>query len=186
MKIFVIALILSAFSLNVYAFNSASCSNLIYNNGWWRKYPALGIGETGMNKMFKATSHGSSGSSNWSTQATTAATDPGVSTKSSQSSTQSVSSWGPCSLVGSAEDMRKLRDLYYAQNKDGILKELAQGSGEHLEVMSFFGRCDSNKQKEFNSTMQGNYLNLIKEVRDDKKFMDKFDHYLSGLNCRLS
>lgn len=186
MKSFIIAVILAAFSVNVYALNSSSCSSLIYNNGWWRKYPALGIGETGLNKMFKTTSHGSSGSTDWSSQSTTAAIDPGVSTKASQSFTQSVSSWGPCSLIGSADDMRKLRELYYAQNKDGFLKELAQGNGEHLEVMAFFGRCDAKKQKEFNRAMQGNYLNLIQDVRDDKKFMDKFDYYLNSLECKVS
>ncbi len=185
MKAFIILAILSVFCSNVYAFNSGSCSSLIYNNGWWRKYPDLGIGEKGINLSIKATSRGSSGSSNWSTQGTTASTDPGVSTKSSQSFTQSISSWGPCSLIGSAEDMRKLRDLYYAQNKDGVLKELAQGNGDHLEVMAFFGRCDMKAQKEFNTSMQKNFGNLVIEVEDNKKFMDKFDQYLASLNCRV-
>lgn len=179
-------MIFAAFSANVYAINSSACSNLIYGRGWWRKYPAMGIGEAGLNKMTKTTSNGTFGSSDYSSQATTAALDPGVSTRATQSSSQLTSSWGPCSLLASAAEMRQLRELYYAQNKEDFLRELAQGNGEHLEVMAFFGRCDMQKQTNFNESMQSNYINLIQEVQDDKKFMDKFDQYLENLQCRVS
>lgn len=186
MKRFIIAMIFTAFSANVYAINSSACSGLVYGKGWWRKYPGLGVGETGLNNMTKTTSNGTFGSSDYSSQATTAALDPGVSTKSSQSSTQFSSSWGPCSLLASGEEMRHLRERYYAQNKDDFLKELSQGHGEHLAVMAFFGRCDREKQNLFNEFMQSNYAELIEEVQDDKKFMDKFDQYLVNLECRIS
>ncbi len=82
--------------------------------------------------------------------------------------------------------MRKLRDLYYAQNKDQFLKELAQGNGQHLEVMAFFGRCNQSTQKQFNSVMQSHYADLILESNDEKKFMDKFDiHLEKDLNCTI-
>ncbi len=82
--------------------------------------------------------------------------------------------------------MRAFRDLYYAQNKEDFLKELAQGNGDHLEVMAFFGRCDPKEQKKFNLTMQEHYSDLIPESNNDKKFMDKFDSYLErDLHCKL-
>lgn len=187
MKLFLILAILSAFSANVYALDSARCSSFVYGNGWFRKYPGLGMGEAGMNNMTRTTSKGSTikGTSDYSSQFSTASTDPGVSSKATQSFTQSASSWGACKLIGSAQELRELRELYYAQNKDDFLKELAQGNGGHLEVMAFFGRCNMEAQSEFNSTMQGHYGELIQKVQNDKEFMDKFDSYLQTLNCQI-
>lgn len=188
MKKLFMVLIFTAFSANVYAINSGACSNLIYGRGWWRKYPGMGIGEAGINNMTRTTSKNSTlvGTSDYSSQASTASVDPGVSTKVTQSQTQSTSSWGPCALIGSAEEMRKLRDMYYAQNKDEFLRELSQGKGEHLKVMAFFGRCQKTAQEKFDSVMQSHFSELVQESQDDKKFMDKFDEHLQNdLGCSL-
>ncbi len=168
--------------------NSSSCTNFVYK-GWWKKYTAFGIGEAGFNNMIKTTSRGSwlYGTTDYSGQSTTSSSDPGVWSQASTSQTQSTSSWGPCSLLADASELRKLRDLYYAQNKDSFLKELAQGQGQHLEVMAFFGRCTNTSQSEFNTKMQKHYSDLVPEIGNDQKFMDKFDSYLkTDLNCQIS
>lgn len=188
MKKYFTLVILSGFFSNVYALNSGACTSLVYGHGWFRSYPALGIGETGINNLTKTTSKGSTikGTTNASAQSSTASTDPGVSTRMTQSQTQSTSSWGACSAFASSQELRQLRDLYYVQNKDEFLKELAQGNGQHLEVMAFLGRCDQSRQKLFNATMQSHYSDLILESQDDQKFMNKFDAHLEkDLNCKL-
>jgi hypothetical protein len=165
------------------------------NNGWWKKYKPvtfkykprdkseLGILFSTSDYTSQASTQNGVGSTS---ESTTSLLDPGYTSNNITSIPQITSSWGACSLFGSYSDMRNFRDMYFAQNKDEFLKELAQGNGKHLEVMAFFARCNTENQNVFNSTMQRHYSELIIFSKNNKIFMDKFDSYLiTDLHCNL-
>ncbi len=132
------------------AFDAAKCSKLL-NGGFYKTYKYQGI-DAPSSKATK--DHGSTqGSSEVSTESSTAVLDPGHWSKYSTYGVQSTSSWGECSLLG-LQKLREERELYFVQNKDEILREVARGRGEHLRVLATYTLCQDQSYEAFGVSLQ--------------------------------
>lgn len=158
MKFVVIVLGLLMSVVNASAIDMAKCSALL-NKGWYKTYEYAGIDQP----LTKATKkHGmSKATSVTSTEGSTASLDPGYTTNVSTSQTQGISSYGDCSLIGRLE-IKERRDLYFAQNREEALKEVALGGGEHLRVIGTYSLCDNDKMDEFQKMLQSKMKELLK------------------------
>lgn len=132
------------------ALNQNACSRLL-NNGLYKKYEYGGVDQP----LTKATKrHGASkGSSATSTEGTTALLDPKYWSNVSTSETQSTSSTGECNLFG-LNQLKEQRELYFLQNRDELIADIAKGQGEHLQVLASYSLCDDDKVELFNKRMQ--------------------------------
>lgn len=155
--------LLLAYSTAASAINQAACSKLL-NDGLYKKYEYGGIDQP----LTKATKkHGLSKSTSvTSTEATTALLDPKYWSNITTSETQSTSSYGPCSAIA-LEHLRKIRNLYIAQNKDEVFNQISLGQGEHLNVLAVMSLCESKSLKKFNQSLQGKMKDFIFHT-DDK------------------
>ncbi len=133
-----------------FAINRSACSGLL-NDGWYTKYKYQGV-DYPVTKASKELGS-PKGSTKLFSESTTASLDPGYATNVSQSSTQTTSFWGPCNPIA-LKELRENREKYVAQNKDEVLKEIAIGRGEHLEVLAAFSLCDAVAVPEFVSKLQ--------------------------------
>jgi hypothetical protein len=145
------------FTFTAHAINMSGCDNLM-NDGWYKKYKYQGIDQP----LTKATKdHGSSaGSSRATTERSTATLDPKYSSNVTTSQTNFTSSRGPCGAIAMNE-IRETRDLYIAQNRDEMLKEIAVGHGEHLNALASFSFCDKTSYGHFAAQMQAHAADFI-------------------------
>ena len=95
------------------------------------------------------------------------------------STTSYVSSTGPCSMLGSVENSRK---VFFAQNFDKILDDFSKGSGEYAQSFAFMNGCSHEVQIMYPRLMQKNFINLLNSYNSDQpeqtfqKLMDYFNH----------
>jgi len=128
------------------------------NKGWYKKYEYQGINQPATKATKK---HGSSKAPFvLSTEASTASLDPKYSSNVSTSQAQYTSSWGPCSALA-LNTLKTERDLYFAQNRDEVLREIARGQGEHLEVLAAFSLCDQSATNLFAQQTQQNMVPFL-------------------------
>lgn len=147
---FYFVLLIAIFPLTSIALDHAACSRLL-NNGLYKKYEYGGIDQP----LTKATKrHGSSkGTSATSTEGTTALLDPKYWSNVSTSETQSTSSTGECNLFG-LNQLKEQRELYFSQNRDELIADIAKGYGEHLQILASYSLCDEDKYHLFNNKLQ--------------------------------
>lgn len=163
-KPFLVGITLLFTSSLCFAIDQAACSKLL-NNGLYKTYKYGGIDQP----LTKATKdHGISKSTSvTSTEGSTASLDPKYWSNVTTSETQSTSSWGPCNAIGMNDaDIKRNRALYIVQNKDEVIKEIAQGGGEHLKVLATFSLCDKSAYDSFSKTLQVGTAQFI-EMKDD-------------------
>lgn len=150
------------YSSSSMALNQQACSRLL-NDGLYKKYEYGGVDQP-LTKAVKR--HGSSkGSSATSTEGTTALLDPKYWSNVSTSETQATSSTGECNLFG-LNRLKEQRDLYFAQNSDEIMAEIAQGRGEHVSVLASYTLCDQDKFETFGRALQMKMKDFISEEQD--------------------
>lgn len=145
------------------------------NDGMWKKYKWGGIGESNANAITAETrsSGPTTATSRISTEGTTALSDPVYYTNVSRSQTQSLSSWGDCSLFA-LQERKEQREQYVRQNFDQIKKDIANGDGLHMETLSWFSLCDDQAQGSFNETLQAKFERLGSSSESDfSKTMDQ-------------
>lgn len=159
----VLTVILTLVSFKVLAIDSSKCSKML-NNGWLKKYEYAGIGESNANAITRATkSKGTTAAySDVTTEGSTVISDPGYTTNTSKSQTQSTSSWGDCSAFAKIK-MQEYQEKYIDQNQAQILKQISIGSGEHLEMLAYFNICEDKVFKNFGESLQKNYLDISAE-----------------------
>ena len=170
MKIFLLFTLLCS---SAFAMDSSKCSNLL-NNGLYKKYKWHGMGEANTKAITGETKSSNflSAISKVTTEGSTVTVDPKYSSNVSTSQSQSMSSWGDCSAFA-LEERKEQRDLYVEQNLDQIKKDMANGQGDHLEVLSWFSFCDESAKSEFNQTMQQHMSELL--VTDSKTLNKNID-----------
>jgi hypothetical protein len=166
-------------SMSAHAIDSRKCSNML-NNGLWKKYRYGGIGEHNANMMTQGTKRdgASTVSSDVTSETTTALLDPKYSSNVSTSETQSTSSWGECSAFAHADQLRKDREVYMAQNEHEVLIDIARGSGEHLKVITFYSACFAEAYDELSIKLQKNISDSNK-VLNTKEICQSIDRIIS-------
>lgn len=166
-------------SSSAFAIDSRKCSNML-NNGMWKKYRYGGMGEYNANMITQGTKkQGSSTvSSDISTESSTAILDPKYTSNVSTSQTQSTSSWGECSAFAQAEQLKKDREVYIAQNRPEVMMDIARGTGEHLNVITFYSACAPEATAELSSKLQST-LAEEKTVPDTKTICQSIDRIIS-------
>jgi hypothetical protein len=137
---------------SVMAWDSSRCASFV-DDGLYTKYKYMGPGE-GFTKASK--DQGSvKGFSAPSTEGSTASLDPKYSSHQSSSLGQYLSSTGPCAMIG-LNEMKERREKYFVQNKDEILREIAKGQGEHLNVLATYSLCEKQSFNQFSQKLQQN------------------------------
>lgn len=165
------------------AWNTSGCSSMI-NNGWFKKYKYQGVDGAGGKATTKDNFKGTSATS---TEGSTASVDPKVWSNRSTSAAQYSSSWGKCSLFG-INEIRENREKYFVQNKDQILKDIAAGQGDHVEVLASFSFCNDNAIPAYGTQLQKHIGKLISPTATYNQALDEIigtDAYLSE-NCGLN
>lgn len=150
------ALIGFMFSSSAYAINTSGCSSML-NNGWYKKYKYRGVDGAASKATTK---DGFKGSSATSTEGSTASVDPKWYSNYSTFGSQYISSWGPCAMFAGNE-IRENREKYFVQNRDEILKEIAAGQGEHVNVLASFSLCEDQAISTYGAELQKNIGSLI-------------------------
>lgn len=169
-----ILLLIFFFGLPAFAIDSAKCSTML-NDGMWKKYKWGGVGESNAKAMTAETKTAGSttATSRISTEGSTAISDPVYYTNISRSQTQSLSSWGACSLFA-LQERKQQREQYVRQNFDQIKKDIANGDGLHMETLSWFSLCDDQALDSFNETLQQKFVKLGSSAEADfSKNMDQ-------------
>ncbi len=138
------------------ALDNAKCSRML-NNGLYKTYRWQGINNRWPDLTNETKRNGSSNAySEFTSENSTALLDPKYSSNLSSSLTNGTSSFGDCSLIALKERTHQ-RDLYIAQNFDQIRKNIAEGRGKHLEILSYMSLCEENAQSDFNTELQSGY-----------------------------
>lgn len=165
------------FGSPAFAIDSAKCSRML-NDGMWKNYKWGGIGESNAKAITAETksSGPTTATSKISTEGTTALSDPVYYTNVSRSQTQSLSSWGNCSLFA-LQERKEQREQYVRQNFDQIKKDIANGDGLHMETLSWFALCDDQAQASFNETLQTKFEQLGSSSESD--FSKKMDQIVA-------
>ncbi|MBO9666414.1 MAG: DUF3015 family protein [Bdellovibrio sp.] len=177
MKLFLVLFFLSSSAM---AWDSGKCSKML-NDGLYKTYKWGGVGDANANAMTGETkrTNSVSASSKISTEGSTAVLDPKYSSNVSTSETQSTSSWGECNMFA-LQERKEQRDLYVAQNLDQIRKDIANGSGAHLEVLSWFSLCEDQATSQFNQVMQNQMKRLL--VGDARVMTQNIDQLIKDNN----
>lgn len=155
MKSFIVFSAILIASSSAFAIDSRKCSKML-NEGMWKRYKYGGMGEYNMNVMTQGTKKQGSSTvtSDVSTESSTALLDPKYYSNVSTSQTQSTSSWGDCSAFAHAEQLKKDREVYIAQNEHEVMIDVARGAGEHLKVITFYSACAPEAYPELSSKLQ--------------------------------
>lgn len=149
-------------SVEAFAINMSGCDTLL-NNGWYKKYEYQGIDQPATKATKK---HGSSiGTTKATTERSTATLDPKYWANTITSYGGYTTSTGPCAALAS-QDIVINRELYFAQNKEEVLKEIAIGNGEHLKVLAVFSLCDQDAYSRFAEKLQQQFEKF--KGNDDK------------------
>ncbi len=149
------------FQVQAFAWNANNCTKLV-NNGWFRKYQYQGYDQP----LTKGTKRDGSimASSAASTESSTAALDPKHWAVVSTSGSQGTSSWGECSLFG-LQQIKENREKYISQNRSEVLRAIAVGSGEHLDVLASFSLCEKSAYKTFAVSLQKKTPQLVESTQ---------------------
>lgn len=179
MKTFVVFAIVLA-STSAFAIDSRKCSKML-NEGMWKRYKYGGMGEYNMNVMTQGTKKQGSSTvtSDVSTESSTALLDPKYYSNVSTSQTQSTSSWGDCSAFAHAEQLRKDREVYIAQNEHEVMMDVARGAGEHLKVITFYSACAPEAYPKLSAELQKS-LAGEKTIPNTKTICQSIDKIISG------
>ena len=148
MKLFFIMFLL--IQSQAFAWNAGNCTKLV-NNGWFRKYKYQGYDQP----LTKGTKQDGSikASSDASTESSTAVSDPKHWSVVSTSGLQGTSSWGDCSLFG-LQKVKDNREKYVFQNRTEVLRTIAIGDGEHIDVLASYSLCEKSAYKAFATGLQ--------------------------------
>ena len=73
------------------------------------------------------------------------------------SSTQFMSSWGGCAMIGIANHDKK---VFLAHNLDQIQNDSARGGGEYLQAYSQLSGCDSDASKKLSIILKENFIKI--------------------------
>jgi hypothetical protein len=179
MKSFLVFVVMLIATSPLYAIDSKKCSNML-NNGMWRKYRYGGMGEAYWNACTQGTKKEGSSTvtSDSSTEASTTAVDTKYTSNVWTSQTQSTSSFGECSAFAQAEQLKKDREVYIAQNEHEVLIDIARGNGEHLKVITFYSACAPEAYKELSSDLQRS-ISGAADVPDTKTICVNIDKIIS-------
>ncbi len=164
---------------SAYAVDSVKCSKML-NDGLFKKYTYGGVGEAFWNVCTRNTKK--EGSSTVTSDATTETSTMIVDTRYTSnvwtSQTQSTSSFGDCSLFAQAEQLKKDREVYIAQNEPEVLIDIARGSGEHLKVITFYSACNPEAYQELSSSLKKS-ISESKSLPDSKTICANIDQIIS-------
>lgn len=75
------------------------------------------------------------------------------------SSSQFLSSWGECSMVGEVEKVRK---TFIAQNLNYLQQDMAKGNGEYLAAYARLHDCNQKGMALFGKSMKQKYFEIKK------------------------
>lgn len=145
---------------SAYAVDSKECSKLL-NDGLYKKYRYMGVGESNAQAMTNGTKRqgSSTASSDVSSEISSAILDPKYTSNYSTSQTQSLSSWGECSLFADVGALKEDRTKYIAQNETEVLIDIARGDGEHLKVLTFYSACSEKSYPVLSKKLQHSFSN---------------------------
>lgn len=95
------------------------------------------------------------------------------------STTSYVSSFGPCSAIGSVEHQK---ELFVAQNLEPLKIDSARGSGEYLNAYLNLSGCNQNKMPHVQKVIQNNFINIFGTdlTNPPEKSYDKLESVLFG------
>lgn len=144
--------------------HAGKCGEYVFKHGWLRKYK-YAHNTTSQN----ASKFGISTLFDYISETTTSITDPGVTTGLSSSTKSFFSSKGDCSA------WKKLFGSYYIeQNLDDIRKQIAYGTGEHLNALAYFSGCKEQAVEKFSRKMNEEY-DRFAEFKDNEgeKFLNE-------------
>ncbi len=103
------------------------------------------------------------------------------------SSTQFLSSWGECSLVGEVEKVRK---TFIAQNLNYLQQDMAKGSGEYLAAYARLHDCNEEGINLFGKSMKQKYFEIRKldEYQDFDSIFQEMERPFMNLkgHCPLT
>jgi hypothetical protein len=179
MKFLFIFMAMTALSTSVHAVDSRKCSAML-NNGLWKNYKYGGMGEAYWNTCTQGTKREGSSrvTSDGSTETTTMMTDTKYTSNVWSSQTQSTSSFGECSAFAKAEQLKKDREMYIAQNEYEVRIDIARGSGEHLKVITFYSACAQEAYSELSTKLKKS-VSEMDSMPDSKTICTKIDKIIS-------
>jgi len=99
------------------------------------------------------------------------------------STTQFLSSWGPCSMIGATSQEKQ--QLFIATSLDKIKVDAAIGSGEYLTVLSQLYGCNTNGSEIFSQIMQNNFSMIFNNKGKEPEQVYKNINVLINTNPRL-
>jgi hypothetical protein len=73
------------------------------------------------------------------------------------SSSQFMSSWGECSMVGEIQNVRR---TFIAQNLPYLMQDIAKGSGEYLSAYARLHDCNTAGNSQYGRVMKQQYAEL--------------------------
>ncbi len=181
---FVIGLSIALFAPVIVSADVYSCAKMVYKDGWLRKYDNLG-NTWGANTKKHGAVSSSVGSS---VERTTSSADPGVTTGRFMSVAQYSSSWGECSIL-EMNITRQFRQDYIEQNLGEIKKQVAMGSGHHVDGLAFASGCSNLDSATWSKSLQGRTADFY-DSASGLAFANLLDNVISGddslkSNCRV-
>lgn len=191
MKSLLVLSVMMFVSSPLFAVDSVKCSKML-NDGLYKRYTYGGVGEAFWNVCTRNSKK--EGSSTVTSDATTETSTMMVDTRYTSnvwtSQTQSTSSFGDCSMFAQAEQLKKDREVYIAQNEPEVLIDIARGGGEHLKVITFYSACKPDAYKELSSSLQKS-ISESETVPDFKSICNDIDQIISKndflkANCSAS
>lgn len=96
------------------------------------------------------------------------------------SSSQSFSSWGECSMLGSADFQKQ---LFLAQNLEPLKIDSAKGHGEYLHAYLNLSGCSQDSLKYTDSIIQKNFIKVYGEDLNNppQKIYEQLETLLNGV-----
>lgn len=150
------------------------CAKKVYEGGWLRRYEYKGEtwgANTRKSGAISSTTH-------VSVENITSSLDPGVMTGRLVSMSQYSSSWGACAATG-IEISQMFRQEYIEQNLHEIKKQVASGSGYHLDSLAVLSNCQGNVSTEWNQSLQS-HIEMLYDANDGKSFSEVLDQVIEN------
>jgi hypothetical protein len=146
-------------SITAHGWDSNRCKALL-NDGLFKKYDYAGLDISYASADASHKDGTTKGSFHVTGEQTTTTFDPKFWVHESSSIGGFTTSTGPCKAIG-LNEIRQQRELYFAQNKTEIFKEIAKGRGEHLRVLSGYSLCEDSAVDHFSETIQSRMKEFI-------------------------
>lgn len=183
MKNLFIAFVFSILSTAAHA-DMYKCAQMVYKDGWFRKYETLG-NTWGANTKKHGVVSSLAGSS---VEKTTSSVDPGVTTGNNVSTTQYSSSWGECSMLD-YHITRQMRDDYIDQNMGEIKRQIALGEGYHVDSLAYISGCKGIERANWSQTLQKG-TGQFYDIQNGPAFSRQIDTLINGSqdlksNCHI-